>query len=314
MLAGRLRPFLPNATTLSIAVRSRSIVSVHGRRLLVTLSTAAVGIAALPAAGLAERLRPNQLVISSHGVSVKTTAAAECRPDGVCIDGAQRSQSAIPTGLPAHGGGTVVLRTGVRPRRITVGLYRHAEDFDVVLRARALGRSGRRFIVKLPPGPPTGTLSTVVHYPGRKRPDGSRVSADALFAVGVREHIHLPPQPPIIRVAPRAVTRRLEVRCGAVEDGWRYCDLHQRGRVVRPVGDRRRCWGGYVRAGIPYPNGDFVELKGTTKPSCRYSVKSVFGVPAKRRSVVVRTDFLGDALLLPRAGRTVRVKLRSKRR
>jgi len=51
------------------------------------------------------------------------------------------------TGLPAHGGGTVVLRTGVRPRRITVNLYRHAEDFDVVLRARALGRSGRRYCV-----------------------------------------------------------------------------------------------------------------------------------------------------------------------
>src|SRR4051794_7660149 len=249
---------------LSVPVSSRSVRSVHGCRLLVTLNMVAVGIAAYPASGLADRLRPNQLFISSHGVSVKMTAAAECRPDGLCIDRVRSSQSAFTTGLPAHGGGTVVLRTGVRPRRITVNLYRHAGDFDVVLRVRALGPSGRRFSVRLPPGPPTGTLSTVVDYSGKKRPDGSRVSADALFAVGVREHIHLTPQPPIIRVMPRAVTRRLYVRCGEVEEGWRYCDLHQRGRLVRPIGDRRRCWGGYVQAGIPYPDGDFVALKGTT--------------------------------------------------
>lgn len=285
----------------------------YGRRALVVLGAVALGFAAPPAAGLDERLAPNQLVASSHGVSVRAAAAAECRPDGVCIDRVRRSQAAVQTGLPAHGGGRVVLRTGVRPRRIGVNLYRHAEDFGVVLRVRALGRSRRRFVVRLPPGPATGTLSTLVDY-RRKRPDGSFASADALFVIGISEHVHSPPQPPIVRVTPRAVTGRPTVRCGGVEEGWRYCKLRQRGRVVRPAGDRRRCWGGYVRAGIPYPDGDLVELKGTTTPSCRYRVKGGFGVPARRRSVVVRTDFLGDALLLPRAGRTVRLQLIPTRR
>ncbi len=280
----------------------------HGRGHVVILGTLAVALAAVPATGLAGRSAANRLVLESHGVSIEATASAECRPSGVCIDRVRRAGAQAP--LPSHGGGTVVLRTGVRARRVSVNLYRHRDDFGAVVPVRALGRSRRRFAVTLPPGPPTGTLSTVVDYRER-RPDGSLASGDALFVVGLDEHVHSPPQAPIVRVAPPAVTRRLKVRCQRPRRGWRYCDLDQRGRVVRPAGDRRRCWGGYVKAGIPYPDGDVVELDATTKPSCRYRIRGTFGVPGTRRSVVVRTDFLGDALLLPKSGRTVRVDLRS---
>ena len=112
----------------------------------------------------------HRLLAASHGVIVQANLFSSCRTVvdprgagmGVCSDG---FPTATATRLPVHGGGTVLVGTGVPVSAITAQ-YANANDAipPRALQVNPLNASGRQFAVVLPAGPPLPLLFVSIQY------------------------------------------------------------------------------------------------------------------------------------------------------
>ena len=250
----------------------------------------------------------HRLLVSSHGVTAAAKLFAFCRgivqPDGrgmgICGDG-------VPTptrSVPAHGGGPLLLVTGVRVNEITARVGRLDGSADAPLRIAAADASGRRFIAVLPPGPPLPLLSIMIRYSNVAGAGGTTEGGDAAFSIGLTEHRHA-------RARPKQVTASARVRCRPPRGRRRSCRLHQRGRIEPPVGTAADCRGGLMRVRLIARGRSVLRARARTSADCRYRLRGRrFSLPRVARQLVLRTRFVGSSSLGGSRTFSVRLPLR----
>lgn len=112
--------------------------------------------------------------------------------------------------------------------------------------------------------------------------------------------------PPPSRVRPLEITAAGRIRCRG-----RRCAVHLRGSVKRPKAVAR-CTG-KARLRVATGRRRLLSTRIRVRRSCRYRATRRFSLRSERtRTVTLRVSYLGDAKLLPRRGRAVRVKLQPK--
>ncbi len=266
--------------------------------------------AAGPAASQTAAPPQHRLLAASHGVIVQANVFSSCRTVvdprgagmGICSDG---FPTATATRLPVHGGGTVLVGTGVP---VTAIAAQYASVNDAIpprpLQVNPLNASGRQFAVVLPGGPPLPLLFVFIQYRDVAGSAGTRESGDAAFSVGLTEHRHA-------KLRPNAVTALARVRCGGARGGRRRCRLRERGRILRPAGRLGDCRDGRVLVRVVARGRGWLRTTARTDSDCRYRIRSRrFSLPSGVRTVLVRNRFLGSSTLAAKRAATIRIPLR----
>lgn len=273
--------------------------------LLVGLGLADCGAAEAQYVGPALQHR---LLVSSHGLTVATTAHTFCRRieppvgygGGLCSDGSSIS----PPSVPAHGGGRLLLVTGVRVNDISVRVGPLRGVPGAALPIAAVDLSGRSFSAILPVGPPRPLLTVFVRYSNVPGAGGSTESGDAFFSAGLTVHRHA-------RVRPARVTARATALCGRSRGQRRTCRLSQRGRVEPPVGTPADCRGGRTLVRVIARGRNVLRAQARTSADCRYRLYGRrFSLRRETKRVTVRTRFLGSSTLGASRAFSARLALR----
>ena len=278
-------------------------------RFVVGLVTAWALVAASPAAAQTGTPAQHRLVAASHGAIVQANLFSFCRTvvdpqgagTGVCGDG---FATATATRLPVHGGGTVLVGTGVPVYAIAAHYANAGGGPTRALRVNRLGATGRQFAVVLPGGPPSPLLFVLIRYRDVPGTAGARESGDAGFSVGLTEHRHT-------KLRPSAVTARARIRCGRARGQRRRCRLYERARILRPAGRHGDCRDGRALVRVVARGRGRLRASARTSADCRYRIRGrPFSLPSRVRTVVVRNRFLGSSTLAAKRAASIRIRLR----
>lgn len=277
-------------------------------RLVVGLLTGWALVAASPAASQTGAPAQHRLLAASHGASVQANLFSSCRtvvdPQGAgmgsCGDG---FPTATVTRLPVHGGGTVLVGTGVPVYAITAQ-YASADGRSTrALRVNPLSTSGRHFAVVLPGGPPSRLLLVSIQYRDVAGSAGARESGGASFSVGLTEHRHA-------KTRPSGVTAHTRLLCGRARGQRRRCQLHERGRILKRAGSPGDCRNGRVLVRVVGRGRGWLRATARTSTDCRYRIRGrPFSLPSGVRTVLVRTRFLGSSTLTSKRAASIRLRL-----
>ena len=244
----------------------------------------------------------HRLLVSSHGVAAAAELGSFCRWTTVGRDDLFCSDSLFTmpaSSVPAHGGGAVLIVTGVRVDSIMADLPRRDGPPYASLRVVPADTSRRSFIAVLPPGPLRRVLSVSTRYSAVPAAGGSSESGDASFSIGLAHHRH---------VRPKQVTARATARCGRPRGRRRSCRLDQRGRIT-PVASGADCREGHMLVRLIARGRSVLRARARTSGDCRYRIRGRrFLLPLGARQVVLRTRFLGSASLADSDAPSVRLR------
>lgn len=106
------------------------------------------------------------------------------------------------------------------------------------------------------------------------------------------------------RARPDGITAIRRVRCRGTR-----CVILVRGAIKRPAGTAAGC-SGKARLRVAVRRKRVLSARVPVRRTCRYRARQRFTLRSRTvRSVTVRVSYLGDAALLPRAGRAARVRI-----